>query len=162
MTNDEYNVWAKRLFVCFPSLEDWLQKTTSPIETQKVWRRCLEPYSLAECMQVVDEWSTGAREPFAAYERDHVHLRVRARIEQDRDKQRRRDDTQQLVSPYGRRGQQGSPVSLMSTMDGSTRAAVEEGGKQHKRLLDGEIDRFEYEQLREAILIKHGITGGCA
>ncbi len=42
-------------------------------------------------------------------------------------------------------------------MDSAMVAATKEGAIQHKRLIDGEITQFEYETLREEILVKHGI-----
>jgi hypothetical protein len=35
--------------------------------------------------------------------------------------------------------------------------AMDEGAIENKRMLDGEIDQFEYERRREEILLKHGI-----
>ncbi len=160
MTNEEFSTWSRRLFIAFPSLWDWLQANSpSPLETQAIWRKCLEPYTLDECSQVLDEWSAGTREPFAAYERDKVHLRVRARIEQDRDRQRKRDDAARLVDMGTRRerSHDGVSVGVGSMMDRVMAQAVREGAVEHKRLLRGEITQFEFERLRAEILAKHNI-----
>lgn len=99
MTNEEFTTFAKRLFICFPSLSEWLkQSSPDPAATQAVWRKCLEPYRLDECLFVLERWSTGTLGSPEAYERDKVHLHVRSVIEGDRAKQRRKSDSRELVS----------------------------------------------------------------
>ena len=158
MTNPDFAIWVKRLFVAFPGLWDWLQsKSLDPIETQGVWRKCLGPYSLEECMTVLDEWSSGAREPFEAYERDKVHLRVRARIEQERDRARKRRELSEASSPYRSKRQERSEASTVATLLGD-RKAVAAGAAEHRKFLDGEIDWDEYVSRREVILREHGFA----
>ncbi len=156
MTETEYRSWSKSLFVAFPSLWEWLNSSSpDPKETQAIWRKCLGPYSLAECMTVIDEWSTGAREPFEAYERDKVHLRVRARIEQERDRDRKRRELSEASSPYRTKRQERSEASTVASLLGD-RKAVSAGAAEHRRFLDGEIDWAEYIDRREVILREHG------
>ena len=82
MTNDEFATFAKRLFVAFPSLWEWLQNNSPDAKaTQDVWRETLRAYTLSECLRVIGDWSSGERPAFEAYERDKVHLLVRAMVE---------------------------------------------------------------------------------
>lgn len=160
MTNAEFNIWAKRLFVCFPSLKDWLDQTSDPVETQKVWRKCLEPYTLDECMTVVEEWSTGVREPFAAYERDHVHLRVRSRIAQERDRRQRRSESVESHKPYRVKRQAGcgtAQIGLGSNFDCNMVAATKEGAEVHRKFIDGELSESDWLDKRDEILRRYGI-----
>lgn len=156
MTNPEFAQWAKRLFIAFPSLWDWLQSySPDPAETQAIWRKCLAPYSLEECNRVVAEWSSGAREPFEAYERDKVHLRVRARIEQDRDRQRKREELAETANPYKEDRRRKRDATSVAELVGSTKA-IAEGAAEHRKFLDGEIDWDEYVSRRDVILTMHG------
>lgn len=161
MTNEEFVNFAKTLFVAFPSLWEWLQSNSpDPKATQEVWRETLRPYTLAECHVVLSSWTSGKLESFKAYERDQVHLMIRAICEASRDRQRKKQHQSEANRPYHDKRKatmQGEHVSTGSIMDSAMVAAVKEGAIQHKRLLDGEITRFEYETLREEILVKHGI-----
>lgn len=161
MTNEEFSTFAKSLFVAFPSLWEWLQNNSpDPKATQAVWRETLRPYSLAECSGVLTAWSIGALKPFAAYEKDQVHLLVRSICEMDRDRQRKKQSQSEANRPYHDKRKatmQGEHVSTGSIMDSAMVAATKEGAVQHKRLLDGEITQFEYATMREEILVKHGI-----
>ena len=158
MTEADYRTWSKSLFVAFPSLWEWLNNSSpDPKETQAIWRRCLAPYSLDECMTVVNEWSDGTREPFEAYERDKVHLRVRARIEQERDRARKRRELSEASSPYRSKRQERSEASTVATLLGD-RKAVAAGAAEHRKFLDGEIDWPEYVSRREVILREHGFA----
>lgn len=156
MTEAEYRQWSRSLFVAFPSLWEWLNASSpDPKETQSIWRRCLEPYSLAECSTVLEEWSNGTREPFEAYERDKVHLRVRARIEQERDRARKRREMSAASSPYRTKRQERSGAATVATLLGD-RKAVAAGAAEHRKFLDGEIDWAEYVSRRDAIMREHG------
>ena len=158
MTIEEFNTFTHRLFSAFPSLHEWLQGTYSPKETLNVWRKTLGQYTLAECTSVVDRWAIGQLEPFKAYERDNVHLLIRAIIGADRDRQRKRQDQLQANEPYRRKVSGGvGSVPLSESFDCHMVAAVKEGAVQHKRMLDGEIDEREYFRLRGEILVRHGI-----
>ena len=156
MTNPDFAVWVKRLLVAFPGLWDWLQsKSLDPIETQGVWRKCLAPYSLEECMTVLDEWSNGTREPFEAYERDKVHLRVRARIEQERDRARKRLELSEASTPYRTKRQGQRDATTVATLMGD-RKAVAAGAAEYLKFKLGEIDWPEYVSRREVIMREHG------
>lgn len=98
MTDAEFATWAKQLFISFPSLWEWLQTSSpEPKETQKVWRKTLADYSLAECQAVLEAWATGAQQTFAQYERDRVHHVVRACCEYKRGQLRRKRENQRVI-----------------------------------------------------------------
>jgi hypothetical protein len=161
VTNEEYTVFSRKLFTAFPSLWEWLQKSSpAPLETQEIWRKCLVHYSLAECVGVLERWSDGTLEPFAAYERDKIHLLVRSICEMDRDRKRKRESQLEMNRPYREKRTQtngGDNIGIGSSFDCNMVAAVKEGAIEHKRMLDGEIDEAEFERRKEVILIKHGI-----
>lgn len=104
MTNTEFTQWSTSLFVAFPSLSEWL-KANSPDVTQtlNVWRKCLAPYSLTECQSVLDRWSSGELGTFEAYERDKVHLVVRAICQRTRDLEQRRREQREAGEDYHRK-----------------------------------------------------------
>lgn len=156
MTEAEYRTWSKRLFIAFPSLWEWLNTSSpDPKETQAIWRKCLEPYSADECMTVVEEWSNGTREPFEAYERDKVHLRVRARIEQERDRQHKRSEMSGASMPYRNKRHERREAVSVATLVGD-RKAIAAGAIEHRKFLDGDIDWQEYLVRREAIMRENG------
>ena len=159
MTNQEFTVFADRLFIAFPSLFEWLKATYKPEETQRVWRTTLAPFTLGECLSVVDRWISGALEPFPTYDRDKVHLIVRSICSADRDRERKKLERVTMASPYrDKRGWQGERMELTASFDSAMKAAVVEGAIEHKRYMVGEITLREYNQLRKVILEKHGIT----
>lgn len=161
MTNDEFAKFATRLFISFPSLWEWLQSNSpDPKATQEVWRETLRPYTLAECLGVVSSWTSGKLDAFKAYERDQVHLMIRSICEASRDKVRKRKEMTDANRPYHDKRKattEGGQIGIGSFMDCAMVAAVKEGAIHHKRMLDGEITKSEYETLREEILVKHGI-----
>lgn len=97
MTNEDFGTFMDRLFVAFPSLYEWMQGTYKPEETQRVWRAALQPYSLEECLSVVSAWSSGKLPSPAAYDRDKVHLMVRAVVSKNRDMQARKNANRDIV-----------------------------------------------------------------
>lgn len=166
MSNDEFTTWARRLFVAFPSLWDWLQSNSpDPKETQAIWRQALLPYTAAECQSVVDRWSTGALEPFAAYERDKVHLLVRAVVEGDRSKAERRrrkaenqdywlDEMARRRSVMGGERVGGAIVAALTDAGGGLSSLYEELRPHHRKFLDGEIDADDYDRIKQDVLAR--------
>lgn len=101
MTNDEFTKFASRLFVAFPGLWEWLQSNSpDPRATQEVWRETLRPYSYLECLDVLECWTSGKLKPFEAYERDKVHLIIRAIIARNRDNEAKRRASREQASEY--------------------------------------------------------------
>lgn len=100
MTNAEAKeFWRQLMKVHFPGLHAWWESLPEPTETWGVWREALRPYSYDECMSVVRRWSDGTLKPFEQYERERVHLLIRAIIERDRSIQQRKAECQQLATP---------------------------------------------------------------
>lgn len=157
MTNEEFLEFSQSLFVAFPSLREWLaDKSPDPQATLRVWRKTLAPYTLAECMSIVDAWSCGELPPFEAYERDKVHLRIRSHVALRRDRAARKREAFNAGEPY-RRKQRGE-VDMAEVLGDSSMAAAElELRPIHKRMLDGEITQAEYRATLEDTLEKHGI-----
>jgi hypothetical protein len=86
VTDDEAAQFRHELFkVHFPGLYDWWNTLPAPQDTWRVWRETLRPYTFEECMSVVRRWSDGTLKPFEQYERERVHLLVRAIVLRDRD-----------------------------------------------------------------------------
>jgi len=160
MTNTDFATFIDKLFIAFPSLHEWLQATYKPEETQRLWRQTLAAYTLAEALSVIDRWTRGALKPFAAYERDQVHLMIRSIIEMDRDRQRKKQEqsagNQAYYRKIARRGE-GESIGLGSAFDCDMVAAVKEGAIENKRMLDGEITQDEYERCKQRIMDKYGI-----
>jgi hypothetical protein len=157
MTDQEFPVFTKRLFVAFPSLWTWLQDNSpDPKETQSIWRNTLRPYSIDECLGVVEAWASGALKPFEAYERDKVHLAIRAIISAQRDKRAKHDKTNQDQQEY-RRARRGA-FDVTVHMDSSMLAAYSELRPIYASVLDGSMTRQEYELIKEEAFNKHGLN----
>lgn len=143
MTNEEFKVFANRLFVSFPAVNEWLQTASpDPTATQVVWRKCLSPYRLDECLGVLDRWSDGRLEPFKAYERDALHLHVRAVIERDRSIARKKQDSREQIE-----------IGTRTAMDVPGVYEAFLAGRQIKRdVMDGKISELESRvRLRELV-----------
>jgi hypothetical protein len=92
VTDSEFSQFAKRLFVSFPGLWEWLQSNSpDPKATQEVWRETLRPYTFIECLDVLEAWTTGKLKPFEAYERDKVHLIIRSIASRNRDQRAKKE-----------------------------------------------------------------------
>lgn len=86
----EFKSFIESLFIAFPSLYQWVSEhSLEPKDTYKRWHQTLKDCSLAECMKVLDDWTTGKKEPFKAYEKDMIALVVRSCVGFDRDKRAR-------------------------------------------------------------------------
>lgn len=86
----EFQSFVKALYIAFPSLRQWVHDNSPDMaETHKRWHQTLRDCSLAECMKVLDDWTTGKKEPFKAYEKDMIALVVRSCVGFDRDKRAR-------------------------------------------------------------------------
>lgn len=158
MTDTEFSAWAKRLFIAYPSLWEWLQRNSPDHqETQRLWREQLRDYSAEECNAVLDEWQSGTRLPFEAYERDKVVLVVRSVIDKKRDKVRKAREQAERAKYYREtreRNAQAEPVGTSTLLDSEMRQAVIECVPIHRAYLDGEITRENYEAQRDVIIDK--------
>lgn len=154
MTDAEFEKWASRLFVQFPSLGEWLNRhSPDPMETQKLWRETLRQYRYDECLSVLARWADGGLSPFAAYERDQVASIVRSVVNRDRMKEAERESQREHLEAkrYARSGP--TPFTIINTSK-TMRAAFEELRQVHKGYLEGAMFEEEYLEKREAILDK--------
>src|SRR5690606_23637627 len=95
MTDAQFAEFSRALFVAMPGLNEWITKQSpDPAATLAVWRKCLAPYSVEECQSVLDRWSMGELAAPKAYERDQVHLHIRATIDRDRSLKRKAEAKQ--------------------------------------------------------------------
>jgi hypothetical protein len=105
---------------------------------------------------VVEAWASGALKPFEAYERDKVHLAIRAIISAQRDKRAKHDKTNQDQQEY-RRARRGA-FDVTVHMDSSMLAAYSELRPIYASVLDGSMTRQEYELIKEEAFNKHGLN----
>jgi len=156
VTDPEFQVFAKRLFIAFPSLWSWLQENSpDPKETQAIWRETLRPYHLDECLAVVESWSSGQLKPFEAYERDKVHLFIRSIISARRDRRSKRESQAQELGDF-RRARRG-PFDITACMDQPMLGAFQELCKAYVRVRDGTMTADEYESFKSESFKRHKI-----
>jgi hypothetical protein len=158
MTQNEFVGWSSRLFVAFPSLNEWLAKNSPDKNaTLRVWFGVLAKYTLAECDWVLDGWSTGKLKPFEAYERDKVHLLVASHIGYVRDQQskRRALDASNEVYKQKQRGEFDMRAVLG---DSSMVAAFEDLRPVHARVIAGTMSQQDYDAIERKTLIRHGAS----
>lgn len=154
MTDPEFAVFAKKLFVAFPSLWTWLQDNSpDPKETQAIWRNTLRPYSIDECLAVVDAWATGSLEAFQPYERDKVHLFVRAIVSANRDRRAKVATKEQEQAEY-RRARRGV-FDVTTHMDSSMLAAYQELRPIYAGVVAGSMSRDEYDAMKDDVFRKY-------
>lgn len=155
MTDDEFKRFSIRLGSAFPSLWDWLSdKSPDMGGTLAVWRDCLRPYRLDECLDVVDRWSTGRLKPFENYERDRVHLLVRAIVERDRDITRKLETKQADLVRYDLRRKRGPAdyAAILEQSGSSVVGAFRELLAVSRKRIEGAISEDEYSALKSQIL----------
>ena len=153
MTEQEFSQWGTTFFARFPSVNEWLLRSSpEPAETLKYWRKILEPYTLEECSAVLDLWAGNGSKAFAAYDRDNIPLVVKSTIDKQRQKRidREQVDRERHYRRLGRSGDEA--VAIVSTLDRlELKPAFLRLRPIHQKMLDGEITEAEYEQLKENI-----------
>lgn len=148
MTDSEFQTFAKRLFISFPALHDWLQASSpDPAATQAIWRETLRQYSLAECLGIIDDWNNGRSKPFEAYERDKVHLIIKSMIGLQRDRQRKRDENAGRSKEYKQLPNTPYTDATMASVYLKLRPL-------HKKVLDGEMSQADYDVIHEQEMAK--------
>lgn len=156
MTDAEFGVFAKRLFVQFPSLHEWLQRSSpDPLETQKLWRKTLGSFSLEDCLGVLDFWQANNQTPFEAYERDKVAVIIRSVIHRKMDKEarkREREEEAKRIHERERGNKRGQDPLPTFAGDEGCLAAFKELQPIFKRWKEGEIDRVQYKELENEVL----------
>ena len=157
MTEVDFQTFAKRLFVQFPSLYEWLQRSSpDPVETQRLWRRTLANYSLADCLSVLDFWSESGQVPFAAYERDQVPQIIRSVIAKRHDaaaKKREQEAEASRRFDRGRNRDEGFKISFGG--DTGCLSAFYELDPIYKAWKADKIDEYEYRERETEILERH-------
>lgn len=88
MTDPEFSTWIQRLFVCFPDVMEWLYGFEFWRQTQETWRDTLRPYTLTECLLIIDSWLTRKRPVPKRYEFGQMAIIVANSVEFDRAKDR--------------------------------------------------------------------------
>ena len=153
MTESEFTIFAKRLFVSFPDVWEWLNANSpDPQETQRVWRSVLSAYSLEECLLVLDAWLTGAKPIYKAYERAHIAILIRQCVQFDREKNRQRTTTGNAADDYRKtRRKDYKPLALNIPELGMI---FREGVAMRKKWLDGEITEAEWQERKQRLLEK--------
>ena len=163
MTNDEFREFMRQLQASFPSLYEWLAGLECSRETQGVWRTALQRYSLVEVSSVIQRWSTGQLGAFAWYDRDKVHLLIRAVIEGDRSraaKAAEHEESQAYWQGEGRRRRQNGGFSeglarTVSRAGMDVAKAFAELRGHHARLLAGELSAADYSHVKTAVLDRY-------
>lgn len=88
MTDPEFTKWMNRLRVAFPDVWEWLSGFSDCAETQACWRQTLRPFSLSECLLIIESWITRTRPVPKRYEFGQLAIIVANSIEFDRAKAR--------------------------------------------------------------------------
>ena len=158
MTASEFTVFIRKLFVQFPSLYEWLGKSSpDPEGTQALWRDTLKNCTLAECEAVLARWQADGQLPFAAYERDQVATIIRSVVSRNRDKIRKRqrvaEETAQRRDAK-RRGTVGE-AGFSFGGDLGCASAMAELTPAYKAWKLDLMDRPEYEERETEILDRH-------
>lgn len=153
MTDEEFTGFAKCLFVAFPDIWEWLQANSpDPWATQAVWRGVLRPYSLEDCVLVMDGWLTGKRPMFKHYEKAQIAMVIRQSIEFDRDKQRQREHSNGQSLEYKKtRREDYRPIAQDVPSLG---ALLREGQALGLSLREGKITQAEFDESKKRLLAR--------
>lgn len=155
MNEQEFNQWGEDFFSRYPSVNEWLKRSSpDPKRTLQYWRETLEPFSLEECTLVLEDWAHDGTEAFEAYERDKIPIAVRQTVLANRQKERDREkvELERYYRDLGRL-KKGGPPAIGSTLE---RAGVAEPLKRlvplWAKVLDGSLPKHEYEMIKDQIL----------
>lgn len=78
MNQQEISEFWKQVFICFPSLEEWIySKSSDPSATIANWSKALVGITAAEALWVLEGFNTGAIKAPIGYQREAFHLHVR-------------------------------------------------------------------------------------
>lgn len=150
MTDTEFTTFARRLFIVFPDVWEWLQdKSPDPAETQKVWREVLRPYRLDECLLVIDSWLTRKRPAPKAYERGLIAINIAASIQHDRDQESRFSFAEQSSEDVRAKRKAYRPIEADQP---SMAAALRAGRKLMSDRDKGEMTEAEFYKRKQEIL----------
>ena len=72
MTSEQVGKIIERVFVCFPSFRAWFDGLGSRNETYDEWTKALSYAEYIDCLQVIDDWTSGRAEPPVGFERDQM------------------------------------------------------------------------------------------
>lgn len=101
MDVNEFNRFSKHLFVAFPDVWEWLNANSPDVNaTLDIWHKVLKGYALDECLHVVDDWITGKRPVFKAYERSQIAILIRQCAQFDRERERQRSATGNAANEF--------------------------------------------------------------
>lgn len=158
MTTDEFKKFRRHLFAAFPDLMEWLSANSPDIELSiSIWEKSLSDCSLVECMLVLDDWLTGKRPAFKAYERSQVAIMLRQSVQFDRDKERRKQhelsehDRVKMSSMEYRRTRDRDYKPLSQHLP-ELRPIFERGAALKRQVMDGKISQAEFERQKALLL----------
>lgn len=151
MTDAEFSTFAKRLFITFPDVWEWLNANSpDPAETQRVWRGVLKDYRLDECLIAIEAWATGRKPIFKAYERAQIAILIRQSVQFERDKEAQRNKTNSSAGEYRKtRREDYKPLALNIP---ELAPIYLRGRKMRQDLLDGKISHEQYEEQKWKLL----------
>ena len=159
MNNAEFNIFAKKLFTQFPSLYEWLARSSpDPEGTQVLWHATLKNCSLAECERVLHFWLESGQAPFAAYERDQVAVIIRSVVAKNRDRENRRKRIEEEAYQRNQVKRKGTCESVGGYSFGGDlgcASAFTELKPVHKAWQHGLMDAVEYKERETEILERH-------
>ena len=78
MNSVEMNKIFKQVFVCFPSFKNWYDELPSKAQTYEVWTRALATANYVDCLEVLDQWTSGSAKPPAGFEREQTIYKLAA------------------------------------------------------------------------------------
>ncbi len=157
MTDQEFTKWMNRLRVAFPDVWEWLSGFEDCAETQACWRQTLRPFSLTECLLIIDNWISRTRPVPKRYEFGQLAIIVANSIEFDRAKQRqingadrsRFSFAEQSREEVLRKRQSYQPIE---SPDPSLGQALREARKLMTARDKGEITEAEFYKRKQEIL----------
>lgn len=151
MDTSEFDKFSKHLFVAFPDLWEWLNANSPDVNaTLDVWQRSLAGYSFIECMHVLDDWISGKRPPFKAFERSQVAILIRQCVQFDRDREAQRKRTAGESEQYQKtRREDYKPLAQHLPELGKI---YREGAKLKRDVMDGKITEADYQERKRKLL----------
>lgn len=157
MTNEEFSKFMNRLRIAFPDIWEWLSGFEDHTQTQACWRETLRPFSLTECLLIIDSWINRTRPAPKRYDFGQLAIIVANSIEFDRAKQRQVNGgdrerfkfAEQSRAEVLRKRNNYQPIE---SNEPSMSAALQAGRQLRDKLDKGEITEGEFYKRKQEIL----------
>lgn len=78
MNSVEQGKLFNAIFAYFPTFRTWYQELPTRDQTYAIWSKALAEVNYIDCLQVLDDWTSGKAKPPAGFEREQTIYKLAA------------------------------------------------------------------------------------